>query len=277
MSASGEWRQVARICIRGGEAQARSTTRLSIGMSASGRGGGRQGSLLTFVLAGGVAAAGVAYLVWQWTKDDDVSKSDLEDDNDRDLFVKAHVPMENNPKQKKLTLDDLVIETVTEPFSSARAAVASSVSKNAAPEQFAPHPASLPTTISRSCVIDGIPTQYWIQLFADRVVLGISQLNGRVGNYLLCQAIPSEVNPKDVDFQVTSLLGAREETLLSVYAERIARNILAGKRRTNHTTTTIVLGISLHKDKGKDPEMFRTIVALLVQLYEEAIATSATS
>jgi Proteasome assembly chaperone 3 len=248
-------------------------------MSASGR-GVRQSSL-TFFLAGALAAAGVVFLVWQWTKKDDDSKNDLEEDSDRDLFVKANEPIDNGPKQKKLTLDDLVIETVTESFSAGPnvmpvtrvAGVAASVSQNTAPEPLAPHPSSLPTTISRSCILHQIPTQYWIQLFADRVVLGISQLNGRVGNYLLCQATPSDVNPNDVDYQVTSLLGAREETLLSVYAERIAGNILAGNR--NHTT--IVLGISLHKDKGKDPEMFRSIVDLLVQLYKEAIDVSASS
>jgi Proteasome assembly chaperone 3 len=248
-------------------------------------GGGRQGSSLTFVLAGGLAAVGIAFLVWQWTNnDDDASKNALEDDNsDRDLFVKAQELMESIPKQKKLTLDDLVIETVTEPFSSPAPAVTAMtkrvpsgplLSSTAAPEQYAPHPSALPTTISRSCVILSIPTQYWIQLFADRVVLGISQLNGRVGNYLLCQAITSDVNPKDVDYQVTSLLGSREETLLSVYTERIARRTLAGKG-ANHST--IILGISLHKDQGKDPEMFRSIVDLLVQLYEEAVTVSATT
>ena len=239
--------------------------------------------MLTFVLAGGLAAAGVAFLVWhRWTKkDDEASKYELEDESsDRDLFVNAQEPMERIPMQKKLTLDDLVIETMTEPFSSPAPPAALTVarmgpfvSNTAAPEQqYAPHPSSLPTTIARSCVILSIPTQFWIQLFADRVVLGISQRNSRVGNYLLCQVITSDVNPKDVDYQVTSLLGAREETLLAVYAERIARAILAGNR-TNHAT--IILGISLHSDKGKDPEMVRSIVDLLVQLYEEAITLSA--
>jgi len=133
---------------------------------------------------------------------------------------------------------------------------------------------SVPTTMSRSYTVHGISTDIWVQLFADRIVLGVSQLGGKVGNFLLCQADQSEINPRAVEFQVTNLLGAREDPLLAVYARRITERIVQVRPPSPaESYPTILLGISVDKERGKDPEMFRSLVDLLVQLYVDSTQT----
>lgn len=142
-----------------------------------------------------------------------------------------------------------------------------------------PAPMSLPATLTRSYTVRSVPTDMWVQSFGDRVVFGVSQLpGGRVGNFVLCQPEPSEVNPKQVDFPVTSLLGAggRDDPLLSVYCRNLAEGILTRRRNDSHVANycpAVVLAISLHKEKGKGPEVFRTLVGLLLQLYDDAQTT----
>jgi hypothetical protein len=79
---------------------------------------------------------------------------------------------------------------------------AASLSANPKPK-VAAHPSSIPATLTRSYTVKSVPTDAWVQIFADRIVIGISQLDGKVGNYLLCQATSSEVNPRAVDYNVT--------------------------------------------------------------------------
>jgi hypothetical protein len=99
--------------------------------------------------------------------------------------------------------------------------------------------------------------------------VGVSQLNGKFGNYLMCEAIPDEVNPKHVDYDVTTLLGAREDTLLTVYARQITERI--EKLQPNPISLTVIVAISLNKNKAPQQEMFNSIVNLLVNLYQQAL------
>jgi hypothetical protein len=69
-----------------------------------------------------------------------------------------------------------------------------------------------------------------------------------------------------------NLLGAREDPLLAVYARRITEQITAMRPPTSaEPLPTVLLAVSLHKEKGKDPEMFGLLVDLLVQLYRDAV------
>jgi hypothetical protein len=79
---------------------------------------------------------------------------------------------------------------------------AASLSANPKPK-VAAHPSSIPATLTRSYTVKSVPTEAWVQIFADRIVIGLSQLDGKVGNFLLCQASSSEVNPRAVDYNVT--------------------------------------------------------------------------
>lgn len=70
----------------------------------------------------------------------------------------------------------------------------------------------------------------------------------------------------------SNLLGAREDPLLAVYARRISEKIVGLRPPTSaEPFPTIVLAVSIHKEKGKDPEMFGLLVDLLVQLYRDAV------
>jgi hypothetical protein len=114
------------------------------------------------------------------------------------------------------------------------------------------------------------------------LVFGVSQLQGRIGNYVLCEpsqsALPmmiySNSNKQAMHCEVTNLLGAREQTHLNVYAKQLCEKVAQqAKSRDNHQTTplTIVLGISLDRTRGHEPVMFRTILDLLVKLYQDAM------
>ena len=133
---------------------------------------------------------------------------------------------------------------------------------------------SLPTTVSRSYKILGVLTDAVCQIYVDRIVILVSQLEGsRIGNFLLCQAVKSPVDPKAVDWQVSTVLGDREDALLGVYARRVTQRLLELNivpSSSGGDTLEVLMGISLHPEKGKDPEMFQKIVQVLVGLIQEA-------
>ena len=101
-------------------------------------------------------------------------------------------------------------------------------------------------------------------------MMGISQMNGRIGNYILCHAEPSQVKPKTFDYEVSNLLGSRQDPLLSVYAKRIVQVILLQQDLPETKSISLILGISLNKKDGRDPEIFRCTVDIMAKLYLEA-------
>ena len=172
---------------------------------------------------------------------------------------------------KRVTLADIIVSDVT---------TDESTNKELASEPLSlppplPSPASLPKTASKSYTIDGISTDMFVQVFSDRIMVGVSQLNGKFGNYLLCEAIPDEVNPKHIEYDVTTLLGAREDTLLTVYARQITERI--EKLHPNPTSLTVIAAMSLNKRKAPQPEVFKAIVDLLVNLYRDALSNTTTT
>lgn len=141
-----------------------------------------------------------------------------------------------------------------------------------------PHPQSLPRSLTRSYTVGGVATDITVQLFSERVVLTCSQLQGRIGQWLLCKCASNDpFNPAKVDWDVVHLLGARDDPLLTVYGKRVAERILQGSAADADNGAAappaVLLGLALGAT-AKNPAVFHTIVDLLVNLYYE-VATAA--
>jgi len=150
-----------------------------------------------------------------------------------------------------------------------------------------PHPQSLPCNLAKSFVVDGVHTEIWVQIFADRTVVTCSQLpRGRIGSWLLCKRHvldPLSSNGK-ADTEVSFLLGAaqRDDPLLQVYAKHVTERIATEQMRmaaaaadTVSPTTTLLLGLSLDRESSKNPAVFRTLVELVARVYREAVVGAA--
>jgi hypothetical protein len=145
--------------------------------------------------------------------------------------------------------------------------------KNTTSSRVTPHPASLPKTITRSVLLmesSSIPTDICIQFFHDRIFVAISQRAGTIGTFLLCQRRDSsEVTPHAVDYEMTNLLGgARDDALQSVYARQIMERLYTAGDYPQQST--LLLGVSLHAEKGKDRGMMRGVIDLVVSLCHDA-------
>ena len=134
----------------------------------------------------------------------------------------------------------------------------------------APIPMSLPTTLCRSYKILNISTDAWVQVFSDRIFAGVTQLNQKVGNYVMCQAVKSPIDHASVDFSISTVLGNREDPMMGVYARRITERLIQDRVLTD--PISVFLGISL-KDSGKEPKMFHYVVDVLYNLIREALQT----
>lgn len=133
-----------------------------------------------------------------------------------------------------------------------------------------PLPSSLPTTLCRSYKILGTPTDAWVQIFSDRIVVGVSQKDLKVGNWCLCQAVQSPVDPKAIDFSINTVLGDRQDAMIGVYARRITERIILDRLIPGSNTMIVFLGISL-QNQGKDPKVFPLLVDILVKLIQDAL------
>jgi hypothetical protein len=167
-----------------------------------------------------------------------------------------------------------------------------------------PDPLSLPISISRAYKIQDIMTDISVQLFQERIVITCSQLQGRIGSWVLCKPI---TNPHSINnvthWDVTHLLGSgmsRDDPLLTVYSQRISMllwnkmneivDTSTGDGRHHHLyqqPSAILLGLSLKGDRSidtgsatnfqnqqHDSELFHTIVDVIVNVALEAVAMS---
>lgn len=146
-----------------------------------------------------------------------------------------------------------------------------------------PVTSSIPKVLTRSFLVLDIQTDAWLQIFADRIVVGVSQLNRKVGTYLLCEAETNEINPQQCDYRLSTLLGNREDAMLGVYARTITERIRAfhvseNESNNNSSSTAgtelpkeVLLAVSLDQEKGRDPKMFQLLVGILVDMYVDAI------
>jgi hypothetical protein len=243
-------------------------------------------SRLAYLGLAAVATSVVLYLSYTYLTKESPSDDGREEDEDfqqgetpmEDLAKGSHdkdrvtsLPSDDTPQpgnnegsnKSRGTLADLII---TETTSKAEDYVPWIPSASGTPIASK---ASLPKSRVQTLEIDGVPTDLFVQVFSDRIVLGATQLNGKFGNYLMCQAIPDEVNPKHVEYEVANLLGAREDTLLTVYARQVTERI--EKLQPNPASLTVLLAISLKKDAAPSHEVFNCLVDSLVQLYLQSI------
>jgi hypothetical protein len=152
-----------------------------------------------------------------------------------------------------------------------------------------PSSLSLPKTISRSYLIYKIPTHMFCQIYNDRIVLGITQLSkskGHIGSWVLCQSSKSEINPNNIDYELSTLLGNNTTTTTSnntafdekeIYSRRITERLLekAIVVPRGLDKLTVLLGISLlpinsnSNSTFTSMERFKIIVEVSVELIEE--------
>ena len=133
-----------------------------------------------------------------------------------------------------------------------------------------PLPSSLPTTLSRSYKLHGIPTDAFVQIFHDRIVVGISQRQQRIGTWCLCQVSQSIIDPKAIEVDLQTVLGDRSDAMAGVYARQIAERLIRGRFHPGSTNLTVFLGIAL-LDNGKDMKMFHSVIEVLLQLIQDAL------
>jgi len=158
---------------------------------------------------------------------------------------------------------------------------------------FLPHQSSVPISITRSYKVWGIPTHTFCQVFSDRIVLGVTQLrsksppkqasqesksSGHIGSWVYCQASRSQVNPKQVDFELSTIMGCASPSGIrdekEIYARRIAERLLEKKSIPGGTDRIVLLlGISLLPITSSSTtiDRFKVLVEALVELVEEAL------
>lgn len=136
-----------------------------------------------------------------------------------------------------------------------------------------PHRSSVPTTLTRSYSVNSVPTDIWVQLFSDRIMCGVSQVNTKVGTFLSCHIDESIIDNR-IRFIVTPLLGKRNDAVLEVFCRQVTEQIAALRTTAAAACPPVLMGISL---KNKDPETFRILIELVVKLYKEAIAIASSS
>jgi hypothetical protein len=160
---------------------------------------------------------------------------------------------------------------------------------------FRPNVSAVPTSISRSYKIYAVPTHAFCQIFSDRIVLGVTQLRdrntkestGHIGSWVYCQASKSPIDPRQVDYELSTLLGGsggsggnsnvRDEK--EIYARRISERLLEKKSIPGGTDRIVLLlGISLlpvpppsSTSSVSSIDRFKVLVEVLVELVEEAL------
>eukprot|EP00566_Odontella_aurita_P036869 CAMPEP_0113571930 /NCGR_PEP_ID=MMETSP0015_2-20120614/25822_1 /TAXON_ID=2838 /ORGANISM="Odontella" /LENGTH=177 /DNA_ID=CAMNT_0000474925 /DNA_START=178 /DNA_END=711 /DNA_ORIENTATION=+ /assembly_acc=CAM_ASM_000160 len=153
-----------------------------------------------------------------------------------------------------------------------------------ASNKLAPAPGSLPTTLVKCRTIANSSTTVSIMLFSDRVFLSISQLDGKIGT-MLQVTVEDSVIDMSRTYNITTLLGRRDDSLLEVYARQIGERIAAlggapgcGAGGVDAATgeesgvcPPLLIGIALKKEIRENPENFKMIVDLVIESYKEAI------
>lgn len=137
-----------------------------------------------------------------------------------------------------------------------------------------PLPEHLPVTLTRSFFIQDQPTDCFVQLFQDQVIVGLSQLDGKIGTWISCEMDNNQVLMGKPSFTVQTLLGSSAEG--EVYARRFTEQLASLRASTADSMPAILLGISLQKNCIDNAERFHHVVETLVKLYQDAIQLVAT-
>lgn len=117
----------------------------------------------------------------------------------------------------------------------------------------------------------GVATDAYVQIFGDRIVVGISQRQQRIGTWCLCQATQSAIDPKAIDFDINTVLGDRHDAMVGVYARQITERVLR-ERLIGGGSTTMAVFLGMGLQQPKDPEMFQAVLSVLVLLIKDAIS-----
>ncbi|KAG7370265.1 proteasome assembly chaperone 3 [Nitzschia inconspicua] len=172
---------------------------------------------------------------------------------------------------------------------------ASTASASAAAVTAIPVEQCLPTTITRSYQIQGVATHTFCQVFGDRIVVGVTQLQSKhIGNWVTCQATLSAIDPKAIEWDVATVLGDHQDAMLEVYARRLVDCIIQRRLIPGTNQVSLLLGLSLLKrpnqqnkqqkqeqeqpvkssSQNNDRERFRLLVDALVGLVGEAVGVT---
>lgn len=155
-----------------------------------------------------------------------------------------------------------------------------------------PLPEYLPKTISRSYDIYGQNTDCYCQIFSDRIVVGCTQFDQKIGNWILCSAIQSPTDPRATDYEISTLIGDSTNIVLGLYARQLTEQLISAASSSGSASNNIIstkgksslqvlLGISLaRKDKNlskkeqeeQNQKMFRVLVPVLVDLVLDTAA-----
>ena len=140
-------------------------------------------------------------------------------------------------------------------------------------------PRSLPTMISKTCDINGFDTVLLVQLFSDRIWLSVSQYGGKIGTLLQC-SIDESIIDGSTTFEISTLLGKRDDTLLEVYIRQLAERILRLGPKQHSSSSfpsscpPILLGIAI---QDRDSNTFHFILQTLLQMYMQGIQSISSS
>eukprot|EP00586_Coscinodiscus_wailesii_P023019 CAMPEP_0172504252 /NCGR_PEP_ID=MMETSP1066-20121228/176817_1 /TAXON_ID=671091 /ORGANISM="Coscinodiscus wailesii, Strain CCMP2513" /LENGTH=150 /DNA_ID=CAMNT_0013280337 /DNA_START=180 /DNA_END=632 /DNA_ORIENTATION=- len=131
-------------------------------------------------------------------------------------------------------------------------------------ESLKPTNDSLPASIARSYSINDIPTDITIQRFSDRLFVGVSQLNGKIGHFLSC-AVEESIIDGSKTFHVITLLGKRDDALIEVCARQINEKLYA---LYGNGCGSLLLGMSL-LEEGRHFTVVKAIVNVILELCAE--------
>ena len=97
---------------------------------------------------------------------------------------------------------------------------------------------------------DGVTTEIVCTSFTNRILIFITQIN-KVGTLISAWSEPKGDGGKL--YQTSTILGKRDDPLLTVFARQLIERI------STHSSKTLLLGISL-KEEGRSREQFQFII-----------------
>ncbi len=115
---------------------------------------------------------------------------------------------------------------------------------------FIPSSRIFPKEVSSIVEIDGISTEIICSTFSDYYLVVVTQI-GKFGTIIRAESV--EKADGGYIFSINTLLGKRDDPLLTIYARQIIERISV------HTRKPLVMAISL-KEEGRGKDHFEAIV-----------------
>ena len=142
-------------------------------------------------------------------------------------------------------------------------------------QHVTPIATNLPSTIrQKSYNIENIHTDLVVQIYADRIIILISQLDGKIGTYLT-SSVEESIIDGSTTYHISSLLGTRDDPLLDIYARQITERIhkvLKHNTRSMVTCPPILLGIAIPRTKSaRETSVFNSVLNVILEMFLEAL------